>query len=743
MVIRHIWKRVLILAASLTLAMSAGAQQGDKEGEDQAARVPRERIPPAPALTPEASLKAMKVPPGFRVELVAAEPMVDTPVAMTFDADGRVWVVEMRGLMPNIEGKGEQEIPGRIVVLEDVDRDGKMDRRTVFLDGLVMPRAVALAGDGVLVGEPPHLWYWRDTDGDGKADEKTEVASDYGSQANPEHTSNGLVWAMDNWYYNLYHTYRYRQRNGRWERQAIPNRVQWGLSQDHYGRLFFTSNSDQLRADLFPPHYVGNRPKVKLPGLNHQVVKDQSVWPIRVNPGVNRGYRDGTLREDGRLARFTAACGTGVYRGHLFPSEYDNNVFVCEPSGNLIRRNVLSEERGIVSGENPHGDSEFLASTDERFRPVNLHTGPDGALYVVDVYHGILQHRIYLTTYLRGQIEDRGLDKPPHMGRIYRIVPEGVSPDAPPHLSAASPEQWVDYLAHPNGWIRDTAQRLLVERGQLDVQEALSTMVRTHANPRTRLHALWALEGLGAADIGTLQSALQDSHPKIRRAGLRVAEEKLLVVGNASDVVSLKKQFMDLATDPEEEVRVQLALSLGAIAYDPNVKQALSALQEDTQPKAVRDAAAFSLEVREPPKPAGNVARVKPLSKEHQVWFDQGKEVFEITCIACHQAHGLGQEGLAPPLVGSEWVGYSADRLARIVLHGLRGPIEVLGETYEIDMPALEVLSDEQIASVLTFIRHEWGHDYEPISPEAVERVRAATVGRGEAWSAEELLKIP
>jgi len=738
---RRTSRTCLALVTGLVLAAPASAQQGDKEGEEQRSRVPKELIPPAPPLSPEESMRAMKLPDGFRVECVASEPMVDTPVAMTFDPDGRIWVVEMAGLMPNVEGRGEQDIPGRIAVLEDTDGDGRMDRRSVFLDGLIMPRAIGLAGDGVLVGEPPHLWFCRDTDGDGKADEKTEVASDYGSQANPEHTANGLVWAMDNWYYNLYHTYRYRLREGRWERQPIANRVQWGLAQDNLGRLFFTSNSDQLRADLFPSHYAANQPKAKLAGLNHRLVADQTVWPIRVNPGVNRGYREGTLRPDGRLAKFTAACGTGIYRGHLFPSEYDNNVFVCEPSGNLIRRNVLAEKDGIASGENPHGEAEFLASTDERFRPVNTYTGPDGALYIVDVYHGILQHRIYLTTYLRGQIEDRGLDKPLHMGRIYRIVPEGSKPDTTPRLSQASPEQWVRYLAHPNGWVRDTAQRLIVERGKADLAGALGRMARGHENPLARLHALWALEGLQAADGKPLQAALEDPHPKIRRAALRVAEETLRVVGE--EHAALKQQVLALATDPETEVRMQLALSLGTITYGPDIKQTLAALSEPTQPKAAREAAAFSLELREPSKAAPEVAKVKPLSKEHQAWFDLGKEVFEITCIACHQAHGLGQEGLAPPLVDSEWVGYSAERLARIVLHGLRGPIEVKGQTYEIDMPSLAVLSDEQIANVLTYIRHQWGHDYDPIPPEAVKQVREATANREESWTAEELLKIP
>src|SRR5688572_19363806 len=181
------------------------AQQGDRKDEPQLLRVPREKIPPAPALSPQDALKTFTLQDGFRVELVASEPLVEEPVALSFDEQGRIWVVEMRGFMLDADGRGERDVPGRVSILEDTDADGAVDKKTVFLDNLILPRAIACVRGGALVAEPPRLWFCRDKDGDGKADEKIEVASDYGDPKNPEHSANGLLLSRDNWIYSLYH----------------------------------------------------------------------------------------------------------------------------------------------------------------------------------------------------------------------------------------------------------------------------------------------------------------------------------------------------------------------------------------------------------------------------------------------------------------------------------------------------------------------------------------------------------
>ena len=675
--------------------------------EQMIVRVPREDIPPAPALPPEEALKTFALKDGFRMELVASEPMVEEPVALSFDERGRIWVVEMRGFMPDADGAGERDIPGRVSILEDTNQDGLPDKKTVFLDNLIMPRAIACVRGGVLIAEPPHLWFCRDINDDDVSDEKIEVASDYGDPKNPEHCANGLLLSRDNWIYSLYHGFRYRFSNDTWIREANPVRAQWGLTQDDYGRLFYTANSDHLRADLLPTHYLADKPAgSKMPGLGHKVAADQTVWPARVNPGVNRGYLPNTLKPDGRLDKFTAACGTVIYRGDLFPRDYYGNAFVCEPAANMVRRSILTEKEGVISAANAYDKSEFLTSTDERFRPVNLYTGPDGALYVVDMYRGILQHRIYLTPYLRQQIQDRGLQEPIHLGRIYRVMPPVSARKPPPNLGAASTVELVRFLTHHNGWVRDTAQRLLVEYQDTNAIPLLKNL----KSDMSRLHALWTLEGLGHFD----RAHLKDANPYIRAAAVRISGR-----GDPAEREALPQIQFGLSSQDRDALRKIVSNSRFALA---------------------RDAARFSLGEYE--VAARKPKAAPPLTAEERMRFNAGKAVYEAACVPCHQLHGRGQEGLAPPLAQSEWVAGPPERLVRIILHGLRGPIKVNGQTYELDMPALGVLDDEQIAAVLTFIRREWDHSFPAVSPGLVKKVRESTITRQDAWTGAELLKV-
>ena len=851
----------IFLLATL-VGLHLHAQRGDKDGESQTPRVPRELIPPAPPLPPEQALKSFKVQPGFRIEVVAAEPLVHNPIQIAFDPEGRLWVVEMRGYMPDVEGHGESNKVGSVVVLDDTDGDGRMDKRTVFLDGLVMPRALALARAGALVAEPPVLWFCQDTDGDGQCDRRTPVANDYATEADPkrgvranqEHTSNGLLRNLDNWIYSASHTARFRDSGGAWQREATAYRGQWGISQDDFGRLFYNSNEDPLRADFVPSQYVGRNPHYRgAAGVNVQLYDDKTVWPARVNPGVNRGYRTGQLRPDGTLATFTAACAPLVYRGDNFPVEFQGNVFVCEPAGNLIKRYLLESQGVGFKAKNAYDQAEFLGSTDERFRPVNLNIGPDGCLYIVDLYHGILQHHLYITSYLRQQILDRGLEKHTDFGRIYRVVNESKPAGPKPRLAQASAEELVKSLSHPNGWWRDTAQRLLVERNDSTAVAALKQLALSGASPLGRLHGLWTLEGLRQLDAATLTRAISDPNPKVRAAAMRISEPLLK---NQPELVT---ELLKHAGDPAPDAQLQLAFTLGEI-NEPRVEEALAKISRQradeiyvrdavisglagreleflerlladkdwneqkpgrdkflgalaqcvfneakadrlnhllelvvqrpeseqwqrlalldginntippgakgkTKPKLVRlnaePAALATLQKSNTPglreraeriaalltwagKPGAEPeVAVKPLTPEEQKRFDQGKDLFLISCGACHQPNGQGQEGLAPPLVDSEWVLGSPQRLMRIVLHGLHGPINVKGKPFQLDMPALGVFDDDQIAGILTFTRREWGHTANPVEPGLVKTIRAETEKREEAWTEPELLKIP
>lgn len=836
-----------LLIALLISAAAQAAEFGDKRdkpGEVQQLRVPHELIPPSPARSAEEEMKTFDLASGFRLELVAADPLVQDPVAMQIGPDGRLWVVEMRGFMADLDGIKEAEPVGDVVVLEDTDGDGRMDKRTVFLDGLVMPRALMLAGDGVLVGAPPHLWFCRDTNGDGKADEKIEVASNFGREsdpvrpevANPEQEPNSLLWASDNWIYAAHHTRRYRFDGKTWSSDVATFRGQWGLTQDNDGHFFYNSNQDPLRVDLIPAQYAGRNPGlVPCGGVNVQVYTDQLVWPVRVNPGVNRGYRDGILRENYRLKEFTAACAPCIYRGGLFPSEFDGNAFICEPAGNLIKREIITSANGTLTCKEAYHEREFLASTDERFRPVNLYNGPGGALYVVDFYRGVLQHRESFTTYLRKYIEERGLTQPQHLGRIYRIVPEKASASPRPQLDKETPEQWVAHLSDAASWQRETAQRLLVERKDTATVPLLRKLATQGSAPLGRSHALWTLDGMQQMDVETAAAALHDPEPRVRDTAIRVCEPFL---GGARRAEVLGK-LLAMRAERSPFVQQQLVLTLSVAADEAADLAMAEMVKQNPATEYLADAAVSGLGGRELPllrkllaapewsqpdekasaflgalarcifitrepsrvesllgliaqkgtkaliegvlqtKPVTKRKPVKlkaepvalrgskglesinelitwpgkpgakpeppviPLTAAQQQRFELGKALFAVICAACHQPHGMGMEGVAPPLVDSEWVLGSEQRLVRILLNGISGPLSVKGRSYRLDMPPLGVFTDDQVAGILTYIRREWEHNASPVEPETVKTIRAATADRHDAWLQDDLKKIP
>jgi mono/diheme cytochrome c family protein/glucose/arabinose dehydrogenase len=853
-----IFRVVVWSAVASLLAADVCAQIGDKldkPGEVQKSLVPAELIPPAPALSPADALKSFRLAPGIRLELVASEPLVQDPVAIQFGPDGRCWVAEFRGYMNDFEGSAEDARIGRIVVLTDTNGDGVYDKSDVFIDKLILPRALLLVGDGLLVGTPPYLRFWRDTDGNGKADLDIDVATDFGVQtdpkrpelANPERAPNSLLWGADNWIYSTAYTKKFRYVRGNWETANTTFRGQWGLTQDDFGRLYYNSNSDQLRADVLPSHYLGRNPNFPRPaGVNVLVPENQFVWPARVTPGTNRAYRPETMR-DGRLKEFTAACAPWIFRSNALGPEFYGNAFVCEPTANLIKRNLLTAAGGTVKAREAYEQREFIASVDERFRPVNLTTGPDGALYIVDFYRGVIQHRISLTTYLRKQSEDRGLIAPTHLGRIYRVVAEGAKPEKFPRLDRLPTQQLVSELSHHNSWRRETAQRLLVERANPTTHALMRELSILGVAPFGRLHALRALGGLGWLDEEMLTIVLRDKLPEVRVTAIRLCEP--FVSGPMR--ATLVPRLMTLAGDLSPEVQQQLVLTLTQ-AGDPSLDVALagivrrwadtafltdalfSGLHDRELPlleKLLLDpewktpdagalpilrglakgvvnsrrpdlldrllAVAMSVEparqavifdgavsataataakpIKFPAEPkllagfkASSDATVKaaaakldrvltwpdkpgakpeaalpPLTPAEQNLFNVGRALYPGICGACHQPHGRGLEGLAPPLADSEWSNGPAGRAVRIALHGVRGPIKVDGRTYTLDMPPFGALGDEQLAALVTYIRREWGNTGTAVSPADVKAIRAETSVRRDAWTQEELLKVP
>jgi mono/diheme cytochrome c family protein len=308
---------------------------------------------------------------------------------------------------------------------------------------------------------------------------------------------------------------------------------------------------------------------------------------------VNRGYIPGTLDKEGRLQEFTAACSPLFYRGVALPSEYYGNVFVCEPSGNLVKRNVVKEQGILLKAHDPHPGKEFLASTDERFRPVHLATGPDGAIYVADMYRGLVQHGLYVTPYLREQTIARKLAQPIHRGRIWRIVPRNWTPPKKPALSTASLEELVAKLSHPDGWYRDMAQRLLVERGDQQARQPLEALALNGASRLGRFHALWTLEGLKSLDASILLQLITDPDTLVRTTAVRLLEP--LVRKNKITRTKFEEKLPGVLKDAPIEQILQISLSAYALdqAYSHPLLTHIAAAYDTSA--LIRDAVLSSL----------------------------------------------------------------------------------------------------------------------------------------------------
>ena len=562
----------VLLAVLVTVVAGAFGQRSplDRTWPPGVQAVPADS-PPLPA---DAALKTFHLAPGYFVELVASEPLVRDPIMMDWDAAGRIWVVELPVYVRSLQAPEPNLEPScRVVVLEDTDRDGRMDRRTVFADGLIQPRAVKALTHGILVAEPPSIWLMRDTDGDLRADTKEKVTDGYGTRdGNIEMNANSLYWAMDNSIHTTYTEVFLRYKQGRFEvRRTIPSGGQWGVAQDDVGRLYRNRNESALHVDLVPTPYFARNPSLLRRRGSHEVLRDESnllnvVWPVRPNPGTNRAYQAGINRDDGSLARFTSVCAPMVYRGDRLPAELYGNVFVAEPAANLVARIVLEEG----DGEKPrarkaYAQGEFLASTDERFRPVYLSNAPDGTLYIVDMYRGIIQQRFDITEYLRDYIVRQKLEQPTGFGRIYRVMHTESLRDVS-ELSASTSDL-VDALSHGNGWRRDQAQQSLVERGDRASIPELRRLAVSAPLVRTRLHALWTLDGIDAVDMPLLERMLMADSKHLRIAALRIGERWI-----AEPHHGLQRSVRKLINDPELAVRRQLAASLGALPPDVRVK---------------------------------------------------------------------------------------------------------------------------------------------------------------------------
>ncbi len=542
---------------------------------------------PSPvARSPEDSRRSIRVPAGLKVEIVASEPLVRSPVAIDWGADGKLWACEMIDYPSGLDGQGKPG--GRVVALEDLDGDGKYDKATTFLDGLPFPTGVMAWRKGVLVCAAPEILYAEDTDGDGRADVRRVLFAGFATE-NFQARVNGLSYGLDNRVYGANGLIGGTIAGDRTGKEVVlggrdfridPDRglfepesglTQQGRVRDDWGHQFGGNNSVWIQHYPLPDRYARRNRHVASPDPAVYVPRDPESR--RLYPAGQTAERFNSPESAGQV---TSACSPLIHRDPHLGESYFGNAFICEPVHNLVHREVLTPDGVTFAGHRAEGErsSEFLASTDPWSRPVQVRTGPDGALYVVDMYRLVIEHPRWISPERLANLDVRaGAD----MGRIYRVVREDQPPRAVPVLDPLPSAEVARSIDGPNGTLRDMAQRLLVHRQDKSAGPALVEIARSSPRPEARMQALCTLDGLGALPADRIRAALLDTHPGVREQAVRLAEGRL--AGDPSMVSAL----VPLVDDPEVRVRYQLALSLGE-TDDPRAARALGRI-------ATRDAA--------------------------------------------------------------------------------------------------------------------------------------------------------
>ena len=518
--------------------------------------------------SPDESAKSIHLLPGYKIELMASEPLVLDPVAFEWDKDGRLWVAEMADYPLGIDDKGKAG--GRIRVLEDQNNDGRYDHSTVFLDSLPYPSGVMPWRDGALISAAPDILFAKDKNNDGKADEVKVLFTGFG-QGNQQHRMNGFEYGLDNWIYGANgdsggtitspkknisinirgRDFRFRTKTLEFETQA--GQTQFGRRRDDWGNWFGNSNYSLGWHYKYPEQYIRRNTKLIIPNNRQQIGNyDRSHIIKFISKPLQRFNLVGSENH------ITAANSPTPYRDELFGKNSDQLLFVSAPAYNVIRREILKPNGISFHSHRPEqaGGQEFIASKDAWFRPTMLKTGPDGALWIADFYRLILEHPEWIPDDVEQKLKLRsGSDR----GRLYRVHPTENTPRSIPKLSNKTKPELVASLDSPSGWQRDTAQRILVNQNDPSTATHLEELLKKTKNPKTRLHILYTLEGINKIRPNHLIIGLTDSHPGVREHSIRISE--ILFKRNQADPI--KESLTKLVTDSNVRVRTQLAFSLG------------------------------------------------------------------------------------------------------------------------------------------------------------------------------------
>jgi putative membrane-bound dehydrogenase-like protein len=533
-------------------------------------------LPPT-AREPSSALRSIRPRPGFVVELVASEPLIRDPIAFDWGADGRLWVVEMGDYPLGVDGQGA---PGGVVkTLEDADGDGIYDRATTFLEGLSFPTGVLPWREGVLIAAAPDIFYAEDRDGDGRADHREVLFTGFG-RGNPQHLVNGFELGLDGWIYGANgdsggkilstrtqretsmqgRDFRFRPDTGEFEPES--GQTQYGRRRDDWGNWFGNNNPTWAWQYVLKESDVAKNPSYAPPDPRRILEPDTRLYPIS---------RTLARFNDPEAANHvTSANSPTPYRDDLFGPHFASSLFVSEPVHNLVHRMQLIADGSTYRGIRAPGEEEgeFLAASDHWFRPTQLRTGPDGALWIADMYRAVIEHPEWIPSEIQKTLDLRAGDR---LGRIYRVFPVNCRPRPIPRLDHLDTRGLVAALESPSGWQRDTAQRLLMHRGDPAAADGLRDLVASTRRPQVRVQACWTLQSLGLLDEASVLTCLSDPHPQVRRNGIELAQPYLAPSPRIAEVV------LKLMDDPDPRVRLQLALTLGRWE-DPRAGAALAQL---------------------------------------------------------------------------------------------------------------------------------------------------------------------
>lgn len=691
--------------------------------------------PPLVALTPEEQAKRFWLPPGYRLEPVLSDPVIQEPAQLAFDGNGRMFVLELRGYHQTLDGLDLTPPEGRISVHEDRDGDGLYEQHSVFVDKLVFPRFVMPLGAGSILSMESNtddVWRYTDTNGDGVADRKDLFTSNFGRAGHIEIQQSSLSWGMDNWLYSTVNSFRIRWTpDGILREPTGANGAQWGVTQDNHGKIWFQAGAPGVPGYFqFPIHY-GNFP------VSDQFEPDLNItWGAPILIGDIQAGLPGTRMPDGSLIRSTAGAGNDIYRGDRLPADLIGDYLYGEVVARIVRRLKPVTSEGLTQLRNAYPLSEFIRSLDPLFRPVDIATAPDGTIYIADMYRGVMEGAPWAKegTYLRRKIDQYQLHKLFARGRVWRLTYEGIERDKrQPRMLSETPAQLVAHLSHPNGWWRDTAQQLLVLKQDKSVVPALQQIVRTSDNLFGRFHALWTLEGLGALDASLVRQQMKDPNPKMRIQAIR-ASETLYKAGDRS----LSADYRALTLDPDADVVIQAMLTVSLFRASDLV-DTIKAAQAAHKARGVQE---IGRQILQPP-PSLTFGGRGGVSGAVQATLERGATIYKESCAICHGPDGRGTpiEGaagatLAPPLLSSNRILGHRDYVIKAILQGITGPLD--GRTYG-GMAPMGTNTDEWIASVTSYIRSGHGVANWLITPAEVARVRAATAARTTPWTLAEL----